>query len=155
MKNQKIRFADFKFWRYGRFEKQKKRPKLIFRMILMKKIYDMFQTILRKKSLKLGKKCRDFFCWNTVECEPVPTRFLNPKACGVQGRSPGGGCAGTEPHTHKKNWEKRNDICFEHDFFFLKSNLLFSYNSQICIQKIFLLISFPQFEKKIPLEFFF
>ena len=41
-----------------------------------------------------------FLCWNAVECKPVPTCILNPKACGVQGCSPEGGCGGGENFRH-------------------------------------------------------
>ena len=34
-------------------------------------------------------------------------RVLNPKACGVQGRSLGGGCRGAKPLDENKNVEKK------------------------------------------------
>ena len=44
---------------------------------------------------------------NTVEREPVPTRVLNPKECGVQGRSrPGGGVQGNKAPSAKKMEKK-------------------------------------------------
>ena len=61
-----------------------------------------------------------------VEREPVPTRVLNPKAGGVQGRSPGWGCGGAKHLANKKKSEKifstkyfsRNFRTFFHQHFF-------------------------------------
>ena len=53
------------------------------------------------------------FCWHTVKREPVPIRVLNPKACGVQGRRPDGGCRAAKPPTKKKS-----DISFFQKYFF-------------------------------------
>ena len=39
---------------------------------------------------------------NVVEREPVPTQVLNPKACGVQGRSSDGGWGGTKIPAREK-----------------------------------------------------
>ena len=39
---------------------------------------------------------------NAFEREPVPSRVLNPKAYGVQGFSPGGGCGGMKAPPKKK-----------------------------------------------------
>ena len=42
------------------------------------------------------------FCRNAVKCEPVPIRVLNPRTCGVQGHSLGGGCRAAKPTARKK-----------------------------------------------------
>ena len=84
-----------------------------------------FQTILRQFFFYRNKRCYkffSFFCWNAVEREPVPIGILNPKACGVQGCSPGGGCRGTQPPAHKKKtW-----IFFFDNIFIQKIFQLFS-----------------------------
>ena len=40
----------------------------------------------------------------TLSCSD---KVFNPKACGVQGRSPGGVCGGTKPPVHKKKLKKK------------------------------------------------
>ena len=57
------------------------------------------------------------FCWNAVEREPVPTRVLNPKACGVF------------------------FTFFHWNFIFLKLKFFFLLKSFEMYQKIFSLIS--------------
>ena len=58
------------------------------------------------------------------EREPVPMRVLNPKACGVQGRSPGGGCGGGKAPLIKMEEKKISTIIFvfslKYIFFLLK-----------------------------------
>ena len=45
--------------------------------------------------------------------------FYNPKACGVQRHSPGGGCGGTKPPAHKIKLE----IFFFQQYFYSKNCL--------------------------------
>ena len=45
---------------------------------------------------------------NAIEREVVPNRVLNPKACGVQGRSPGGRCGKVKAHSQFFPIEKIN-----------------------------------------------
>ena len=60
---------------------------------------------------------------NAVEREPFPTRVLNPKACEVQGCSPGGGFGGAKPPTHKKKIrQKKKKIVWNVCTFFYKSD---------------------------------
>ena len=39
---------------------------------------------------------------NAIERVPVPTKVLNPKACGIQGVQPRWGCGGAKPSARKK-----------------------------------------------------
>ena len=61
---------------------------------------------MEKNDLIFREKNVEIICWYAVEHEPVPTRVVNPKACGVQGRSPSGGCGGAKPHVKKRFDEK-------------------------------------------------
>ena len=65
-------------------------------------VSDDFRRIFFLFRKKVFSKSGRVFSRNTVECEPVPIRVLNPRACGVHGRRPGGGCRATKPPARKK-----------------------------------------------------
>ena len=84
--------VDFKCEKCGQF---------FFHLISITIFLGTVQTILRKKVFASNKKKSSDFLLIAVEHEPVPTRVLNPKSCGVQRRSPGGGCGGAKPPRKK------------------------------------------------------
>ena len=49
----------------------------------------------------LAKNLEEIFS-NLIQTLTSEARVLNPKACGVQGRSPGGGCGTRSPPPKKK-----------------------------------------------------
>ena len=64
--------------------------------------------MLKKNYGNFFEKSGSVFALNAVEREPIPTRVLYPKTCGVQGRSPGRGCGGSKPPRKKKVRKKKN-----------------------------------------------
>ena len=69
--------------------------------IKIKTLYDQIGNICVRLVKSLNFSNLENFGDN--EREPVPTtRVLNPKAWGVQGRSPGRGCGGAKPPAYKK-----------------------------------------------------
>ena len=76
-----------------------------------------------KKNIYMFEKSGRVFCWHTVKREPVPIRVLNPKACGVQGRRPDGGCRAAKPPTKKNlifHFFKNIFFLYKNNFFKLK-----------------------------------
>ena len=49
-----------------------------------------------------NKKLLGIFAEMPLSANLFRTRVLNPQACGLQGRSPIGGCGVTKPPAHKK-----------------------------------------------------
>ena len=122
MKNQKKYFPIFSFSDTVDFKCEKYDQNHFFRSISMN--FFWYESDDLKKFTFWKKKDVEIFYWNAVECKPVPTRVLNPKACGVQERNPGWGCRGAKPLATKRKRKKCWHFFIE-VFFFLEVKIFF------------------------------